>query len=102
MDLKAALQHFQAAAEEGNPSAQYGLGYMYLVGSGITQDYDKALKLLTAVRPAPLVLVLASSLSWLAPSFHLYGVSEDSSIVTRGTQCRSEAQALGGSLQLRP
>jgi TPR repeat protein len=49
VDLEAALEHFQSAAEEGNPSAQYGLGYMYLVGEGVDQDQDKALKLFTSV-----------------------------------------------------
>jgi hypothetical protein len=49
VDLEAALEHFQSAAEEGNPSAQYGLAYMYLVGEGVDEDHDKALKLFTSV-----------------------------------------------------
>ena len=40
-----ARQFFQAAAEAGNPSGQFGLGYMHLTGHGMEQDYRTAFKL---------------------------------------------------------
>jgi len=41
-DLKLAMKWYQAAAEQGNPLAQVGLGYMLLDGSGDQPDLEGA------------------------------------------------------------
>ena len=41
-DYKTALSHFKPLAEQGNASAQFGLGVMYDNGQGVPQDYKKA------------------------------------------------------------
>ena len=43
-----AIKWFRQGSERGNPSAHYGLGYMYLMGYGLPQDYRMAIKYLTA------------------------------------------------------
>lgn len=40
-----ARQYFQGAADAGNPSGQFGLGYMHLTGQAVQQDYSTAFKL---------------------------------------------------------
>ncbi len=43
-DYAAAYGGFQVHAEQGDASAQYNLGYMYLNGEGVPQDYAGAAK----------------------------------------------------------
>jgi len=43
-DAKKAFANFEIAAKQGFAIAQDNLGWMYLNGQGITQDYDKALE----------------------------------------------------------
>lgn len=43
-----AVRWFRLGSERGNPSAHFGLGYMYLRGYGLPQDYRLAIKFLTA------------------------------------------------------
>ncbi len=37
-----ALKYCQPAAEQGDPEAQYNLGFMYYYGIGVRQNYTKA------------------------------------------------------------
>ena len=39
-----ALKYFERAAELGNPVGQSGLGFMYLYGKGVAQDFKRAVK----------------------------------------------------------
>jgi len=50
VDFASAYRHFSSAAQQSNPSAQYGLAYMYLTGQGASEDHEKAFKLFTQVR----------------------------------------------------
>lgn len=43
-----AAQLYKVAANKNNPEAQYWLGYMYLMGMGITEDNDEALNWIAA------------------------------------------------------
>jgi len=43
-DFDKAFQIFASLAQEGNASAQYGLGIMYDEGKGVPQDYKEAVK----------------------------------------------------------
>ena len=43
-DYATALSEWKPLAENGNSSAQYGLGYLYDEGFGVIQDYKTALK----------------------------------------------------------
>lgn len=40
-----ARQYLQAAANAGNPSGQFGMGYMLLTGQAVEQDHSTAFKL---------------------------------------------------------
>jgi TPR repeat protein len=42
--IREALEHFQAAAEQGNAAAQYYTGVMYADGQGTKRDYVAAAK----------------------------------------------------------
>ncbi len=46
-DYKTALREFQPLAEQGDKSAQLGLGMMYQDGEGVPQDYKEAVKWFT-------------------------------------------------------
>ncbi len=46
-DYKTALREFQPLAEQGDKSAQLGLGMMYQDGEGVPQDYKEAIKWFT-------------------------------------------------------
>jgi len=50
VDFASAYRYFTAAAKKSNPSAQYGLAYMYLTGQGAAEDHEKAYKLFVQVR----------------------------------------------------
>lgn len=41
-DYDAALSLLKPLAEQGNPAAQYQLGYMYLYGHGVEKNYAEA------------------------------------------------------------
>ncbi len=41
-DYVTALKEFKTVADQGNPDAQFMLGYMYASGKGVLQDYIKA------------------------------------------------------------
>ena len=41
-DYAAALREYRPLAEQGNASAQYNLGVMYVLGQGLPQDYANA------------------------------------------------------------
>ena len=43
-DYATALKEFRALAEQGDASAQFSLGVMYLKGQSVTQDYTEAVK----------------------------------------------------------
>jgi len=43
-DYDTALRIFRQLAEQGNASAQYNLGVMYLKGQGVAQDYTAAVR----------------------------------------------------------
>jgi len=60
-----ALKWFREAAERNSPSANFGLGFMYLHGYGLPQDYRTALKYLTAA--ADMVETLPQPLSCFSP-----------------------------------
>jgi TPR repeat protein len=47
-----ALRYFRKAADKNNALGLYGLGYMYLSGTAVTQDYDMAFKKLQAAADA--------------------------------------------------
>jgi hypothetical protein len=51
-DYNQALRYFRKAAEKNNGLGLYGLGYMYLSGTAVLQDYDTALKKLQAAADA--------------------------------------------------
>jgi Sel1 repeat len=44
-----AQEWFQKAADGKSSGGLFGLGYMYLVGQGVQQDYEKAFKYISAV-----------------------------------------------------
>ena len=48
MDIQKAVRLFQIAAAQGNHYAEYQLGKLYLYGQNLKQDYDLALRWLTA------------------------------------------------------
>lgn len=54
-----AKQYFQAAADAGNPSGQFGLGYMYLTGQTVEQDHRTAFKLFQHASEAVSVCLLS-------------------------------------------
>jgi hypothetical protein len=41
-DYSQALQWYSKAADQGNPQAQYGVGYIYDTGKGVQQDFAEA------------------------------------------------------------
>ena len=43
-DLKQALEHFKAAAENGDPFAQYRLARMYRKGQGVKKSLKQSVK----------------------------------------------------------
>ena len=43
IDAKA-IAEFHKAAQKGNIAAQHNLGYLYLIGNGVPQDYAEAVK----------------------------------------------------------
>lgn len=47
-DYKAAFIKFKAAAEQGLPTAQYMLGFMYRDGTGTAQDYKEGFRWIKA------------------------------------------------------
>lgn len=47
-DIKKAISHFKAAAEDGNSYAEYQLGKIYYFGTGIRPDTEKGLEYLKA------------------------------------------------------
>lgn len=51
-DYNHALRYFRKAAEKNNGLGLYGLGYMYLSGTAVLQDYDTAFKKLQAAADA--------------------------------------------------
>ena len=40
-DYNSAKDHYELAAEQGNASAQFGLGLLYDLGNGVRQDYQR-------------------------------------------------------------
>lgn len=50
VDFVSAFKFFETAAKQLDPSAQYGLAYMYLTGQGAAEDHEKAYKLFVQVR----------------------------------------------------
>lgn len=42
-DYQAALNIYRPLAEQGDPEAQLGLGYLYYKGYGVAQDYQQAM-----------------------------------------------------------
>ena len=44
-DYATALQEWRPLAEQGDATAQYNLGQMYIDGQGVPQDYTEAVKL---------------------------------------------------------
>jgi TPR repeat protein len=51
-DYNQALRYFRKAADKNNGLGLYGLGYMYLSGTAVLQDYDTAFKKLQAAADA--------------------------------------------------
>ena len=47
-DIKKAISHFKAAAEDGNSYAEYQLGKIYYFGTGVRPDVEKGLDYLKA------------------------------------------------------
>jgi TPR repeat protein len=43
-DSATALKHFRPLAKQGLAKAQNNLGWMYLYGRGVTQDYKEAVR----------------------------------------------------------
>jgi TPR repeat protein len=43
-ESKEAVRLFRLSAAQGNPTAQYNMGYMYEIGQGVPQDYKEAIK----------------------------------------------------------
>ena len=43
-DFKEAVRLFRLSAEQGNPRAQYNLGYMYQRAQGVPEDFKEAIK----------------------------------------------------------
>ena len=43
-DYATALKEWRSLAEQGNARAQFGLGFLYYYGKGVTQDKTEALK----------------------------------------------------------
>ncbi len=43
-DFTEALKKLKPIAKTGNPSAQHQLGYMYLRGQGVPEDFKEAVK----------------------------------------------------------
>lgn len=74
-----AKQYFQGAADAGNPSGQFGLGYMYLTGQSVEQDHRTAFKLFQHASEAVSVCLLscccsssACVLLWATPFSQLH------------------------------
>ena len=45
-DYATALRIWRAIAEQGDAEAQFQLGYMYILGQGVSKDFDKGMKLI--------------------------------------------------------
>ena len=41
-DFRTSFEIFKPLAEQGDPKAQFNLGFLYRIGQGVNQDYQKA------------------------------------------------------------